>query len=64
MSFTDGLVALAVVGGIGWIIITKMAKDNPKIQEFFQSLSPLVEKIEPVKVDKQQQIWQQRRERL
>ena len=38
MALFDGLVALAVVGGLGWIIYAKMMKNNPALAEKTRTL--------------------------
>ncbi len=33
MALIDGLVAIGVIGGLGWIIYAKMMKNNPALAE-------------------------------
>lgn len=38
MSITQGLTALAVFAGLGFIIVAKMVKQNPRVASFINSL--------------------------
>ena len=65
MSLFDGLVALGVISGLGYIIYVKILSQNPGIGVKIKSIIPtkLYDKVEPItKVpDKIEQVWDERK---
>ena len=45
MSFFDGVIALAIIGMVFWVVLAKMARKNPGVKEWMENLPPISEKI-------------------
>ncbi len=63
-AIMQGIIALGVVGALGWLIFIKIAKNNPKAAETIRNIIPtnLYDKT-PISVipDKIEQVYDERR---
>ena len=58
MALMDGLVALAVIAGFGYIILVKLMKKHPKIQEHLKEYTKLTTTPEVLEVPSNSEAFQ------
>jgi len=64
MPLLDGLLVIGIIGSLGFVIYSKLAKKNPGIRKVTEGISfNLIEKVPFVheKADKKQQVYNEKR---
>ena len=66
MGLIEGLTAILVSLGMGYIVYASIKKKNPRISDIFSGIfgNKLVERIQKPKLDGTQQIWKERRSQI